>query len=255
MFFKRKKPSPPENKARNSNELAVVAMLGAIEKQEEDDKLVRAKITGKEITVNLIEMIKDKRGIRIEIALGILGSLAGFSTSYAVVHEMSRGALKAEMPEVMIVEMKSGEKFMFGEYINRKLAGGELIGDQSLSLWSLIAGKAEQLGGSPKLDLNELFSRVAKSAGNPEFGTLSVPELHHPGASPQEIVKGMFAKFLPILERYELPVDQYFLAFALSGQEMMEIGKDCLTSDISVQIFMECAVPASKLDPRSYLAA
>ncbi len=252
MFGKRKKQNSIGSNEPENVSPSVIAMRRAIARQEQDDKLARAKITGKDITANVLEMVKSERGVRVETALGVLGSMAGFTTSYAMMHEVSRGILKVEMPEVMIVTLKSGDETMFGDYINRKLVEGELIGGQKLSLWALIAGKAQQLGTMPNSDINDLYSRVSKSIGTSEFGVLQVAEKHHPGDTPHEFVSQLFVKFLPILKRYELPVDQYFLACALSAQELMELGKEALAPDIACQIVMECAVPASKLDPRPY---
>lgn len=254
MFWNRKKKNLIETHEPGSVAPSVVAMRKTIANQEQDDKLLRAKITGKEITTNILEMVKDERGVRIETALGVLGSMAGFTTSYAMMHEVMRGILKVEMPEVVIATLKSGDDVMFGDYINRKLVEGELIGGQNLSLWAMVAGKAQQLGATPTFDIMDVFSRVSKSIGTPEFGVLQVADQHHPGDTPQEYVSQLFAKFLPILGRYELPVDQYFLAFALSAQELIEMGKEALAPDIACQIVMECAVPASKLDPRPYFS-
>lgn len=253
MFGKRKKQNQFGHKAQSEAQSLQMSLLETIAHKEKDDPLIRAKIASKSITTQILGMLNDEKGVRIETALGIVGSMAGFCTSYAMMHEVISGVLPINQPEVAIAKLTSGEEVMFGNYINRKLVEGELIGDQTLSLWAIAAGIAQQLGQMPKFDLAEIFSHVSKTIGHREFGSWRLAEQHHPGDKPQTYVKELFKDFLPVLKDYQLPENQYFLAFALSSQEIIALGKDALPPEIGCQIVMECAVPASKLDPRPYM--
>ena len=158
MFWKKKKPAPasPDQPA-SSRHLAIDSLKQAIAAQEKNNPHVRAQITGKDLVSNLLEGLKDDRGVRIETLLGVLGSFAGFSTVYAMVKRLEDGSLKLEMPEVAVVELQDGRKFYFGDFLNRRLA------EDKLSVFGLSAGAAEQLGATGFLDLQELFARTAKA--------------------------------------------------------------------------------------------
>ena len=251
MFWKKKSkaPAPPTSDAL---EPAIESMRYAVQNAAPKDPLIAAKMTSKDITGNLLEMLKDDRGVRVETALGVLGTLSGFSASYAMIEAVNSGKIQMAMPEVAIAELKSGERAMMGNYINRKVAEGEAIGGQTLSLWHLIAGMVQHLGQTTTVNLEEIFGRTAQTIGTEAFWKLNLPDAHHPGDSIQNFVTHLFPKFLPILQRYDLPVDQYYLAFSLSAQEVLQMAKDTIAPDLAAQIIMECAIPASKIDPAPF---
>lgn len=194
MFWKKKKPAPaPEEHP------VIAPMKNAITKQEAQNPYIRAQITGKEIVANLMDTMKDERGVRVETLLGALGSFAGFSTVYAMAKELEAGTLKAQMPEVAIVELKDGQTFFFGEYLNRQLL------EDKMSLYNLTVGMAQHVGATNMPDLNELFKRTAGSIGSADFGHPALPKEHHPGDLPVNFAKYLYPKYLPVLARYHLP--------------------------------------------------
>lgn len=228
-------------------------MLMAIEKQEPSDPLIRAKITGRELTGYTLELVKDDHGIRVESALSILASLGGASCSFAMLDLVERGELATEMPEVAIATLKSGGRAMFGNYINRKLVEGETVGDQRLSMWGLIGGMAHHLGHAPEIDWSELMTRITKEVGGSDFGKVRVPHKHRPLDLPQNLVSRYFPAYLPLLTRYDLPRDQYWLAFGLSAQEVLKMAKDAADPAMMARLSIECAAYAAKIDMARYL--
>jgi len=228
-------------------------MLQAIERQESSDPLIRARITSKDITGFTLELVKDERGVRVESALGVLASLAGASCSFAMLDLVEQGTLAMAAPEVAIATLKSGDRAMFGDYINRKLVEGETVGGQTLSLWHLVGGMAHHLGHDPKIDWNELMSRIVEEVGKPDFGNVRVPEKNRPGDLPQNFVRRFFPIYLPILTRYGLPNNQYWLAFGLSVQEVLKMAKDSADPAMMARLSIECAAYATKIDMAEYL--
>jgi hypothetical protein len=248
-FWKRRKSAKQPRHPMASHDEELNSIRREIDDKESDDPLIRLKITGQDITANLLEMTRDSKGVNMENAMGILGALAGFSTSYAMMTKVVAGKLDVEAPEVVIATLKSGGHVMFGDFINRKLIEGEEFAGQTLSLLHVVYGKAQHLDTVDPLDVDELFARVARTVGTPEFGIPQMPASHMPGDSLKKFVTYLFPKFRPILERYDLPPDHYHLAFGMSAQEVMEMGKDVLSPGLSAKLFMECAVPMSSLDP------
>lgn len=226
---------------------AIAAMRATIDAQEAKTPQIRAMMTSKDITTNVLEMLKDEKGVRVENALGLLGALAGYSCSYDVLRKLADGRLKAEAPEVVLVSDKAGQTWLFGNAVNRPLVEGVDIAGQKVSVWALVAGAAQQLGTPSKLDVSALFARVAGAVGGAEFGAVNLPDAHRPTDMPQDYVQHLFPRILPLLDRYELPSDQYFLALGLSAQEVMGMAKAAIAPDLAAQIVMEYAVPASKI--------
>ena len=242
-FFKKK----PEVAPKVIASPAVTAMRAMIDAQDASNPQIRAIMTGKDITENVLEMLKDEKGVRVENALGLLGALAGFSCSYVVMRQLADGSLEMKEPEIVIVKLKDGSEWLFGDAVNSRLVEGVEISGQNLSVWALIAGKVQQLGNPLTLDIKELFGRVAEAIGKPKFGHADLPDAHRPTDTPQDYVKYLFPKVLPLLDRYGLAPEQYFLALALSAQEVMQMAKGTIAPDLAAIILMEYAVPASKL--------
>lgn len=261
MFWKRKRRK--ETTSQDSKNLgpspSILAMRAVIAEQSLKDPLICAKMTAKDLTSNAMKIVKDERGVRLETIAGVLGSLAGYSTAWAMFHDLAEKKIRPEVPEVCIIQTKnSQQKFYFGDYLNRKLVEGEDYGGQKLSLWRLVAGTAQAQGGKPSRDeLSAMFEHVAAAVGSDDFDKIKVPKKHHPGDSPSNFVKHLFPKFLPILKSYELPVGQYHLAFAMSIQEVMEMAKgvSSISPDMITSIVMQCAIPASKLCPDQFQSA
>ncbi len=253
MFFRKKKKKDVKQSNSTEDNLppSVVALRKTINEQSKTNPLLRAQITGKDISTNLVEWIKDEKGIRIETALGILGSLAGFSTVYAMVKKIEDKSLPIQMPDVAIAEMKDGRKLYMGDYINRR------VFQYQTSIFSLTAGVAQHLGAKDITNFEpylEVLKKQIELFGKPEFGIPNLPSEHSVGDLPINYVKYLFPKFLPILERYELPVDEFHAAFGFSIQELMQQAKGVVDPKLALNIVMECAIPMSKVDPNEVIS-
>lgn len=245
MFFRRKKRSEP-HPTPGAN-ASVEAMKRTIAEQERNNPLLRAHVTQMDIVLNLSEWLKDDRGLRIETMLGALGSLAGFAAVVEVATAVKSGKQKAEMPDVMILTTGRGEKLWFGDRINRYVA------EDSYSLWSLIAGRAQDMGGELP-DLTEIFQHTAGVGGTDAFAVPRLPPEHMPGNSPVDFARYLYPQVFPILTRYDLPPQQHTLALAMAACDVMDQAKGHLDPGLMAKIVMECAIPASKLDPDQLFA-
>ena len=255
MIFGRKKRREAQKQAPKRCEPAsldaspsIATMKKAIADHEVEDPMIRAVMTGKDLTVNTLNWFKDNRGVRVETVLGGLGALAGFCAVHDVAGRVAEGRLKAEMPGVAIVDTKDGARFWFGNEINAHVV------ENPHSIWSLTAGMAAKLGATELPDLDGLFRRVAAALGNDEFGVADLPPEHMPGDSAPSFAREIFPVAARVLGQYDLARGQWPLAVALSIQEIMEMAKDQLDPAMMARIVMEMAVPASKLDPETVLA-
>lgn len=228
--------------------LSIDAMKRAIADHEKDDPIIRAVMTGKDLTAHALDWFKDARGVRVERVLGGLGALAGFCAVHEVANRVADGRLKAQMPAVAIIETKSGARFWVGDEINAHVA------ENPHSVWSLTAGTARKLGARALPDLDEIFRRVAGALGSPSFGIPDLPPEHMPGDSAQTFARRLYPVAARVLSRYDLPPGQWPVAVALSIQEIMAMAKNQLEPALMARIVMEMAVPASKLDPEALLS-
>ncbi len=210
--------------------------------------MIRAVMTGKDLTTNALNWFKDDRGVRVESVLGGLRALAGFCAVHDVAGRVAEGCLKAEMPGVAIVDMKDGARFWFGNEINAHVV------DNPHSIRSLTAGMAEKLGAAELPDLDGLFRRVAGALGTERFGVADLPPAHMPGDSAQSFAQEISPVAARVPGHFDLPRGQGPVAVALSIQEIMDMAKDQLDPALMARIVMEIAVPASKLDPKTVRA-
>jgi len=227
---------------------SIAAMKRAIADHEVDDPMIRAVMTGKDLTTNALNWVRDDRGVRVENLLGGLGALAGFCAVHDVAARVAEGRLKAEAPGVVLVETKDGTRHWFGDEINAHVA------ENPNSIWSLTAGMAEKLGAAALPDLDAIVRRVTETLGTEVFGIAELAPAHRPAGSAQELAREMLPAAAKVLRSYDLPRGQWPVAAALSIREIMEMARDRLDPALMAQIVMEMAVPASKLDPETLLA-
>lgn len=100
----------------------------------------------------------------------------------------------------------------------------------------------------------DFMKRQTSVFGTREFGIPNLPDEHTAGDHPINYVKHLFPKFLPNLERYELPVDEFHSAFGFSIQEFMQQAKGVIDPALALNIAMECAIPLSKINPNEVFA-
>ena len=249
MFWKKQKKEEPQ--AANVDRPFAAALQDVL--KGESDPTVAARLAGREIATRLFKVLQSERGVRIETALGMLGSLAGVSAPIAMAKGLANGSLKMQAPEVVVLELKGGGGAMTGDYINRKILEAERVGPHMLSVWGMAAGQAEQLGAAVTLDRMELVRRVISQIGEAEFGHLDLPEAHHPGDSVGSMASSLFPAFEPLLDQFGIAPEHGFLPFSFAIQDVMQDGQGVLAPDMALKIVMECAVPASKMDGRAFI--
>lgn len=223
------------------------SLKAAIAAQQQKNPQLRARITGHDLIEHLLTTLPAGQADRVDTVLAVLGSLAGFSTVYALVLRIEEGAPELLPPEMLEMTLPDGTKRYFGSFLTGRLA------EQPISLFNLTAGMAQRMGATAFPDLHELFARVAKSVPSAAFGQPRLPAGVRIGDGPQDFVQRLFAGCLPVLGRYDLHPDDYFAAFGLAIQQVIGRAGSRIDPALAVSIVMECAVPMSKLDPREVL--
>jgi hypothetical protein len=233
----------------NEEELKKRALLNAIEAQKAEDPLVGVKIGARDIYSRLLNALQDDKGVHAETLLAVIGSLAGFSCIAAVSEVLVRIDQSPQQIGLAVVEGKDGKTYWFGDPLNKLLAENEH------SVFSLIIGKAQALGGGQAHDLENLFRHVAGSVGGDKFGLPRIPSDHRPADTPLNFVSALWPKLRPVLLDYCDDPRQWPLAMALAAQEAQQATSATVPVDLAVTILLECAAPMAKIAPGSALVS
>ena len=157
---------------------------------------------------------------------------------------------------VVIAQAENGERYYFADRINALLVPERA---DSMSAFSLLGGQALRLG-TAKGDLPDciaIFERTVQTIGTPEFGVPQTPAGHRPLVAPRRAVEIFWpATLTAFLREPVVPVAGFRLlapqlwpvALAAVAATYMEMVKSALAPALGLAIFMEAAIPMSKID-------
>jgi hypothetical protein len=205
----------------------------------------------------ILAAYRDKKTGVLNAANGVsaLGALAGVFAQVQARAMLRSGVIPQTESTLVEVSTKSGERFYFGDAINACLLEGR---ENSPSFWNIAAGAARDAKIGDKINLLEMARRAAKEVGGKDFGRpglgLRVTEL------PADAVRAhgpwLLARFLelnldPLLLMYVFgSVAQSFAQFAAGEIKEVKADAPMKRADI-VRLYMESAIPMSKLDLRA----
>jgi hypothetical protein len=205
------------------------------------DPLIQAKLCGKEVLARLLGAMKDQKGVHVESLLCALGSLAGYACQENLRTQAIKRGMRADSP-FQVVTTSDGRRFFFGDPLNQTLVEGKL------TVWSLVAGAAQQAGAKSLPDLKELFTRVSATVGSDQFGIPNYPAGHGASDLPINYVKVLWPALFPIVKRIAADPMLWPLAYSFAIQDAIAMAKASLPPEVAVTIVMEAAVPMSKVD-------
>lgn len=188
----------------------------------------------------IMTALKDERGIHLESLFCALGAVAGYACQVAV----RADAGKAGLPEdglFQIITAADGQRFFFGDALNRPLA------EDRLSVWSLVAGAAAHDGARRLPDLTELFKHNAASLGSEAYGVPRLPAEHPVQGRPVEYARKLWPLVRPVLAQLLPEPRQWPVCLGLAIQDVMARARGTVPPEVAALIVMESAIPVSKL--------
>ena len=224
------------------------AFFNAIRDQSKTDPLVGAKLGAKEILQRLLEVMNNARGVHVESLLTALGALAGYSCQ-AALRTMASAKGLDETSSLVVVEMKDGSRYFFGDPLNDLLIG------TPYSVWGLVGGAAQQLGVTAFPDFNEMFGHATSVLGTDEFGVPRVPPDHRAADLPLDYLIALWKPLHSIARLFCPDSGHWPILYGLAIQEAMTAGKDVIDPNLAIVIVMESAIPMSKVDLPIHSAA
>jgi hypothetical protein len=222
----------------------------------EPDQSVAAELAIGSLTKFFPKSLGKNGRLQVETLYCTVGALTGFAAQHAVRQECIASGKTEEAEVFAIAEAPNGERYYFGDRLNAVLIPETL---ESVAAWSVLAGEALRLGApEEKLpDCLEIFERTAKSIGSPDFGVPLVPPGHEPFLMPRRAVEIFWPSVLNVFTREPVvPVPGFKLVgsrhwpllLAKVGASYMSATKQSLAPATAVQVFMEAAIPMSKID-------
>jgi hypothetical protein len=214
------------------------------------------KYDSADVAGKIIELVfgetSDARGVHCETALATLGALAGFAVQMGIREEFVKSGKITKGNAFTTISTTNGGTYFFGDLINEGLVAYR---QGHYSVWTFIAGAAQQLGAKALPDLNDLFAHVARSVGSSDFGVPRLPPQNTPRQLPFELLDKFWNPVRLQLAVSVTSPSQWPFVLALAAQLVMIKAKDVIEPGIAARIVMEAAVPMSKVDPRRVHAA
>ena len=202
---------------------------------------------------------RDKKTgvLRAADAASALGALAGIFAQVQARAMLQSGAIRQTESTLAEVTTTSGERYYFGDAINTCLLEGSR---ERPSFWNLAAGAARDPKIGDKIDVAEIARFAAKEVGGPKFGAPRIDRRYKLSEAPIDAVRAhgpwLLVRFLEFdLDPANLTwvwgsVAQSFAQFAAG--EIKEVQCDVAMKRVDiVRLYMEAAIPASKLDLRT----
>ena len=202
---------------------------------------------------------RDKKTgvLRAADAVSALGALAGIFAQVQARAMMQSGAIPQTETTLAQVTAKSGELYYFGDAINACLMEGSR---EQPAFWNLAGGAARDQKIADKVDVLEIARRAANDVGTRNFGKPRIDARYKLSEAPVDAVRAhgpwLLVRFLELgLQPANLmivfgSVAQSFAQFAAGEIKDVQADVPMKRVDI-VRLYMEAAIPASKLDLRS----
>lgn len=202
---------------------------------------------------------RDKKTgvLRAVDAVSALGALAGIFAQVQARAMLQSGVIPQTEKTLAEVSTNTGERYYFGDAINACLIEGDR---ERPAFWNLAAGAAKDPKIGAKIDVIEIARHTTKAVGTPDFGKPRIDRRYKLSELPADAVRAHGPWLLVRFFEHNLnPTDlvwvwgsvaQSFAAFAAG--EIKEVKADVAMkrADI-VKLYMEAAIPASKLDLRA----
>ena len=219
---------------------ALESLRRQIREQQQSDPHIAAKIAAQALLERTFSILNDGKGVHVESAFALLGSLAGQACLQSALAETADKRHPDENDALITVTDAQGRNYYYGNPINRPLL------EDRLSVWSLVGGAVQENGGALP-DISGIVKHVAQSVGTPQFGIPRLPDGMEIRFPPQECLRLWQPLKAEILDVLPVPARDWPLAYALTIQQLIDQGKAVLPPAKAAVIVMECAVPMSKI--------
>lgn len=243
-LFGRKKVTPPTGPRDPSDDPkdqpGHQAVLRHLLEKEKVEPGARERLAGAIVFDLAYDLLKNERGVQIEIILAVLASVAGQECIAPIIAAAPSNATMEELG-LTVVKGSDGRFYFFGDPPNR------LLVESQDSVISLAFGAAQALGAPVTMDMiSEEMRKVASRVGGTDFESLDLPPKHMVDR-PTEWARVFRAKLAEALDLYDVPPMRRATALGYALQKAIEVGKQSLDPFIAAQIVLQCATRTAKV--------
>lgn len=222
--------------------------------QQQPDQAVETAIA--QVGGYLLTQYRDADGVlHAANAVSALGAWAGMFAQLQARALFAAGVIPQSNTAMLEVKTNDGQIYFFGDAINACLFEQN---ETFLSFWNLAASVANDPDVAAKVDVLEMAKRTAQTIGGPMFGLPKVDPAYGLSERPIDALRAHG----PALQRFlvELKLEsaklmlvfgavaQHFAVFAAGEAPDMRVSAPMKRLDI-VRLYMESAMPMSKMDP------
>jgi hypothetical protein len=222
----------------------------------EPDQSVAARLAISSLVKFFPKSLAQNGRLQVETLFCTIGAVTGFAAQYAVRQEHIASGNAKETDVFVIAEAPNGERYYFGDRLNAILVPETL---ESFTVQSVLGGEMLKLGAAKEElpDCYEIFERTAKSIGTPLFGVPQLPPGHKPFLTPRRAIEIFWPSMLNVFTRepvvpvpgFKLVEPRHWpLVLAAVAASFMAALKGSLPPALAMKIFMEAAIPMSKID-------
>ena len=242
-MFGRKKVAPPAEAQAQSDQKSQPghqAVLNHLREKEKIEPGIRERLAGAIVFDLAYELLKDERGVRIEILLAVLASVGG-QECIAPIIAAAAGDKTMEQLGLTVVKGHDGRFYFFGDPPNR------LLVESQDSLISLAFGAAQARGAPVTMEMiHEEMGKVASRVGGPDFENLDLPP-EHMVDRPSEWVRVFRPKLTEALDLYDVPPMRRATTLGYALQKAIDAGSQTLDPLIAARIVLQCAMRTAKI--------
>lgn len=191
------------------------------------------------ILVSLIESHRQTDGhFHIETILTEIGALAGFAAQMAV---------WKLAPETLINTQKEkhGKHYWFGHGINTILFEAP---PPATTVWRVVRNTTSKLSPEEDREITNLLKHTISSMDTGSFGVPRLPREHMPHKLPQAALNENWMSVRKMLVCEKRKPEEWPFDLALAARLLIDMSKHDLAPELAERIFLEAAVPMSRVD-------
>lgn len=235
MFGRKKQAAPAEPQDSPGTQ----ALMRQVKSQLREKPLLGAQIASQEILQNLLTMVKNERGVQIELVATMLGGLAGRASHLAAMAGQASSIASLNSLTINTIGLKDGSTLYMGDAINYQLA------ESQYSVFGLIGGYLKSID-EPIPDVHEFFRHGAEVIGKPEFGIPRYAEDTGVSDTPLAYADVLWPQFMNSLRRYAPDPQLWPVTYGLAVQQMLGMARGSFDLQVLVRIVMDGAIAVAK---------
>lgn len=208
-------------------------LMHQVDLKRREDPFAGAKLAGQEIYANVLNILKDGKGVHVETLLAVLGSAGGRECVDGLI-----GAMKALMSDGSNKQLLNSLAGVLGILV-AETANGEryIMGDRIANTFCSFYDTAACTQGLGVRSLRPLSQKCATTCGRSEYWETPFDDLVQ--TSPKKLAELFAGKFEFSFKTYCRFPHERMIAFALAAQKAVEQSAGVIPKDKAMSIIAE----------------